>query len=529
MHSRYFISIATSALLLLTLAAIPAQGQKDGDLDGTLAWVDDGPFFTFEYSTSVPNDTNRIGIWRTEVGGPVNGESAIPPSLTEYAPEANGTVEVSTDGLPVGNYTAYFLARDGFDLLASPVNVTLPLDINKPVSFFVDDVALTNGRQGDEYLYSIAGFIKDGNPEDVKFSKSACSGHNSDWVQVALDGIVTGTPPADAVDAIFSVIVESNGKTAVAHFTISIRQSDQNLTENLRIMSLNLFYGGILTGDAREKQARAVLASGADVVGLQEDFSGQVAPILAQALGWYYWSANYSVAVVSRYPFAEEYGVIFGEDASLEDLPEIFGTMGGVHVSVDKKNDLSFNFFFAHLTSFPYGPHAFCHENKTAEEVMAIEEESERPKQITEGMEKIKPYLDGADDVPVFLVGDFNAPSHLDWVPGLADLHCGVKEFQWPSSYIPQQAGLLDSFRVKYPNPVAEPGLTWSPVVKVDVESQKPEPQDRIDFVYHKGSKLRVCDSKTFIIGKPSEAPDVWGNEWPSDHKAVLTEYVVSW
>ncbi|KAM0280150.1 hypothetical protein ACHAQH_004222 [Verticillium albo-atrum] len=281
----------------------------------------------------------------------------------------------------------------------------------------------------------------------------------------------------------------------------------KNLKDTLRVMSLNLFYGGILDGEPREKQARAVLASGADIVGLQEDFSGQVAPILAQALGCYHWSANYSVAVVSRYPFAEEYGVIFGEDASLEDLPEIFGTMGGVHVSVDKKNDLSFNFFFAHLTSFPYGPHAFCHENKTAEEVLAIEEESERPKQIAEGMEKMKPYLDAADDVPVFLVDDFNAPSHLDWVPGLAELHCGVKEFQWPSSYIPQQLGSST----------------------LSVSSIPTRSRIRIDFVYHKGSKLRVCDSKTFILGEPSEAPDVWDNEWPSDRKAGLTEHAVSW
>jgi hypothetical protein len=55
--------------------------------------------------------------------------------------------------------------------------------------------------------------------------------------------------------------------------------------------------------------------------------------------------------------------------------------------------------------------------------------------------------------------------------------------------------------------------------------SGRPEPQDRIDFVLHRG--LTVLDSRALVTGTPRSWPDVAGNDWPSDHAAVVTTFVV--
>lgn len=88
------------------------------------------------------------------------------------------------------------------------------------------------------------------------------------------------------------------------------------------------------------------------------------------------------------------------------------------------------------------------------------------------------------ESVPVALVGDFNTPSHLDW-----------PDVEWPVTKAAEEAGFADSYRQAHPDPVAEPGHTWSPV------QAAPEPQDRIDFVLHRG--LRVLDSRTYVSGTP--------------------------
>jgi exonuclease III len=136
----------------------------------------------------------------------------------------------------------------------------------------------------------------------------------------------------------------------------------------------------------------------------------------------------------------------------------------------------------------------------------------------------MKNHLDQADETPVFLVGDFNAPSHLDWVDGLKEKNCGYSNVRWPTSVLPEEAGLIDSFRVANPDPVKVQGTTWSPVT-IWNNANRREPQDRIDFILHKGKSLKVTDSHTVVVGKPLPIPDTKYNEWFSDHAAVLTTY----
>ncbi|WP_034044955.1 endonuclease/exonuclease/phosphatase family protein [Wocania ichthyoenteri] len=146
----------------------------------------------------------------------------------------------------------------------------------------------------------------------------------------------------------------------------------------------------------------------------------------------------------------------------------------------------------------------------------------------------------------VLLAGDFNEPSHLDWIEATKDLfdHNGTI-VPWHSSVTLQQNKYLDAYRVKYPNPVTHPGFTWA-AYNINVELSKlvwtPEAddRDRIDFIYyHKNERLALKD---IIIVGPSESI-VRGNGvqdntlfdtflkpqgiWPTDHKGVLATFKI--
>ncbi|WZH48273.1 Endonuclease/exonuclease/phosphatase [Fusarium acuminatum] len=110
----------------------------------------------------------------------------------------------------------------------------------------------------------------------------------------------------------------------------------------------------------------------------------------------------------------------------------------------------------------------------------------------------------------------------LGWYHWSSGGDVGIK---WPTSVLPEEAGLIDSFRVAHPDPVAEQGITWSPIYIWNGGRRRPEPLDRIDFILHKGKGLKVTDSHTVVVGEPKPQPNHGDNEWFSDHRSVLTTY----
>ena len=124
----------------------------------------------------------------------------------------------------------------------------------------------------------------------------------------------------------------------------------------------------------------------------------------------------------------------------------------------------------------------------------------------------------------VFLTGDFNDPSHLDWTQEAANagLHFG-KTVPWVTSTLVQDAGFSDSFREIHPDEVNYLGETWSPILIDDV-------QDRIDFVYYRGSG--VTPTESHVVGEVGAPPhanvDVPIVNYPSDHRAVVSSFTVA-
>ncbi|MFF4348527.1 HAD-IA family hydrolase [Streptomyces sp. NPDC001530] len=321
---------------------------------------------------------------------------------------------------------------------------------------------------------------------------------------VAVEDTQTGVTSAEAAGcAVLAVpslapIAPAAGRTILASLeqVTPARLRAMVAPRALRVMTWNLWYGGTKVDDHREKQLKVIVETGADVVGLQETY-GNSAAELAAALGWHHHRAGENLGVISRYPIT----------ARLGD-PDV-GFYGGTGVRIRLDGGEEVDVWSAHLDYTPYGPYEARFDGLLAVELVA--HEGGRLAQMREILRQIAE--SAADGVPVLLVGDFNAPSHLDWA-----------DVEWPVTKAAEDAGLRDSYREAHPDPVRDPGYTWSPVhVEHEDGSGRPEPQDRIDFVLHRG--LSVLDSRTVVTGAPRVWPDVAGNDWPSDHAAVLTTF----
>ncbi|BCB80865.1 hypothetical protein Pflav_072750 [Phytohabitans flavus] len=277
-------------------------------------------------------------------------------------------------------------------------------------------------------------------------------------------------------------------------------------TQRVRVMSLNVFYGGdeldLETGDfcaepdgcveTLRQVERLIRRSGADIVGVQE--TERNTERIAAAIGWY--GSNHA-HVMSRFPIIDPPGA---------DGRYVFVVVApGRVVAVAN----------THLPSDPYGPY-LVRDGGTRAEVLALERQTRLP--AIRDLVRVLPGL-AARGIPVLLTGDFNSPSHLDWTPAVAAARPEVPyAVRWPASAALADAGLVDTYREAHPDPVAVPGFTWTPG---GPESDPAEVHDRIDWVLRAGPS-RTVDSK--VVGEVG-GPDVGVglSPYPSDHRGVVS------
>ncbi len=271
----------------------------------------------------------------------------------------------------------------------------------------------------------------------------------------------------------------------------------------LKVMEFNIEYGGTLVDFG--KVVAAIQAADPDVVGIEE--ADRNLPRLARELGWPYWDTG--MQLISKYPILEPSG------------------SDGVYAFIQVAPDRVVAISNVHLPSDPYGPY-WVRDGKPLDKVLAMERRVRLP-----ALEKQLEVLPGlADDgIPVFVTGDFNTPSHLDWT----DAAVGTRPYleyavEWPVSKALADAGFRDSYREAHPDPVAIPGLTWwAGRPKVAAFAGNPtqkDPQDRIDFIYASGPADTIASE---VVGERVH-PDVSISvaPWPSDHRAVMSTFDVT-
>lgn len=282
----------------------------------------------------------------------------------------------------------------------------------------------------------------------------------------------------------------------------------------LKVMSFNIWYGGEQSDFGAV--IRAIKAADPDIIGIQEP-DGNIEKI-AQLAGYSYVDTRRHI--ISRYPLFDS-----GNGAAPESSGLVYSLNGvgpdTVHAWVMVRPGKAVAVANLHLTSDPYGPEA-VRDGKTLEEVLKIETETRVPEAqpIADALGKL-----AKAGVPVFLTGDFNSPSHLDWTAEAAKARKQVKfPVEWPASKVFADAGLTDSYRAVNPDPVKNPGLTWTagypqPYIRPT------ETLDRIDMIWSANAKPVAS-----VLGGEKGNPDVGVvvDPWPSDHRAVISTFDVT-
>lgn len=146
----------------------------------------------------------------------------------------------------------------------------------------------------------------------------------------------------------------------------------------------------------------------------------------------------------------------------------------------------------------------------------------------------------------VILGGDFNEPSHLDWIRETKDLydHHGLI-VPWTVPLLLDNHGFVDVYRELFPNVLTHPGFTF-PADNVGVKNvheltwaPKADERDRIDYIFYYpradvkptqaaifGPKGSICRAER-IVESCQDTFILPIGVWPTDHKGVIVTFEV--
>ncbi|AUH71999.1 endonuclease/exonuclease/phosphatase family protein [Legionella sainthelensi] len=268
------------------------------------------------------------------------------------------------------------------------------------------------------------------------------------------------------------------------------------------IMSFNIENGG--TQIDFNQVVKAIKQSKADVVGIQEAWGNMKR--LAKVLNWHYDPYHH---VISRFPLYKT--VPQQRFVLIEIKPQQFVAVANIH-----------------LPDEPYGP-SLINQGFDARIV--------RSNELKVRFSEIKPVFDelailAKEGVPVFLTGDFNSPSHLDWSRATLQKQRNHRYvMNWPVTQYAANKGFVDSYRHIVPNAYKSPSFTWPAnraAVKNSIDDYNPSNNDlpdRIDFIFSSGP-AQVINSQ--LIGeKHGQNVTLSLSPWPSDHRAIVSHFKV--
>ncbi len=259
----------------------------------------------------------------------------------------------------------------------------------------------------------------------------------------------------------------------------------------------------ILFNSSNEKTLSVLRETAADIIGMQEASPARIME-LAQNLHYYYHSfskttgnnSDQDTGILSRFPITRSF-------------------LNGVVVKVNPK--FSVAIFTVHLSPYPYEPYDFRDGIITTAVQAVASGSATRLPEIEPVLQEIKALQN--EGIPVFLTGDFNEPSILDWTTLAAqnNLHFG-KVVEWPVSKSVIQSGFTDAYRSRFPNSSDYPGTTWTTIESAN------EVYDRIDMIYQTlETAFTLTDVR--LTGGKGDVAGIIVEGYPSDHYSVIATY----
>ncbi|HMP78041.1 MAG TPA: alkaline phosphatase D family protein [Pirellulaceae bacterium] len=306
-------------------------------------------------------------------------------------------------------------------------------------------------------------------------------------------------------------------------FVFSVLAADGTAQDTLRILSWNTERGSNPYGpDGKQRVLQTIRDSGADVVLWQESYQlagteQTLGAWVAEQLGWHHWQhESPHLAVVSRWPFVDTFfhHPWHGVGARIRDSRA--------------REFVVWSVWLDHRASVQWA--ALEDPPPTDLELLACEtDKSDRFGQA----QRLLDYLDELGhltlEIPLVVGGDWNCPSDLDWTEATGVPTKYRRALPLPVSRLVRGAGFMDTYRTVHPDPLTEPGNTWTPMWDVDPETGQADPPERIDRIYLRNGaapqRLHPMRAETLPRDWNDARLPRETSPFPSDHAAVLIEF----
>ncbi len=283
----------------------------------------------------------------------------------------------------------------------------------------------------------------------------------------------------------------------------------------LKILSFNIWGGGLHNGAALEDTVAVLRATGADIIGLQEVRPQATDKARRNTVK----PATLTHAIVCALGFNchDQTGrpALRRNNAVLSRFPIMGATKSGLGVRIDVGGRMIL-LFNLHLEDAPYQPYQLMRIPYDGAPFLKTATEAVSAAKAARGdmIDRLERDLVGLDNETIIITGDFNEPSFHDWTTRAVAIGRHPVAVDWPATKRIEALGFTDAYRAVFPDETARPGDTWA-VLQGD-----PEHHDRIDFIFTRGPDLVVTSAA--VVGEKAPEADLVITPWPSDHRAVL-------
>ena len=316
----------------------------------------------------------------------------------------------------------------------------------------------------------------------------------------------------------------------------------------LRVLQFNIWQEGTKVDNGYNAIIDEIVSTKADLIALSEvrnydgsNLATRLVASLKEKGFTYYSQKSQDTGILSKYPIVNQ-----------EALYPVKDDHGSITKALIDVNGTTIAFYSAHLDYLNcalYLPRGY--DGSTWEKLDAPITDLNAIKEVNLASKRddaIRVFIADAKKEEkkgrlIILGGDFNEPSHRDWVKENRNKydHNGAV-IDWHNTIELEKAGYTDTYREIFPNPISHPGFTYpadNPLVDLNKLAWSPEAddRDRIDFIFYKpdvklelkevsihGPNGSVARNKRIV--ETTQDPFILPLDvWPTDHKAVLAVF----
>lgn len=319
--------------------------------------------------------------------------------------------------------------------------------------------------------------------------------------------------------------------------------------DTLRVLQWNVWQEGTMVPGGKKAIVDEIARLKPDFVTLSEvrnyhgrDYTAALVDSLARRGLTYYSFSSYDSGLLSRLPIADTL-TVFPENGDHGSIYRLRADDGRHKYAVytahlDYQDDAYYN-----VRGYDGSTWRPCAIPATAAEVLERNDASQRHVAVRRFIDAA--CTDIADGYLVILGGDFNEPSHRDWTEATAGLydHHGLV-VPWTVTTLLEEAGMTDTWRAVWPDPLTHPGFTY-PADNADVAvsrltwAPEADERERIDYIFtgpYTGLEIagaeifgpRGCIVRSQRVEQPGADPFIAPlGTWPTDHKGLLVTLII--